>query len=300
VAVADVVIVAYNSGGTLRNCVEPLCSDPAVSVIVVDNASPDRGLASVLDLSVTTIPLGANHGFAFGCNRGWESGSAPFVLFLNPDARIERDSLMTLVAALERNDSVGAVAPRLMDATGSLELSQRRFPRARSTFAQAVFLHRVFPRASWAGEVVNDPSAYQKACAVEWVSGACVLIRRSALERLGGWDEGFFLYGEDKDICRRLWSLGYEVFFEPDAEAIHIGGASAPRPQLLATLAASRIRYAAKHQGQAGAAMERVGVALGAFTHMLLTTKGHAARAGHLGALRTACSRVDSGRHPFG
>ena len=296
----DVVVVAYNSGRSLRQCVEPLTGDSSVSVWVVDNASPQGGIESISDLPVTVLELESNRGFAFGCNRGWEPGFAPAVLFLNPDARIDPRSVHVLADALVRHDAAGAVAPRLVDEAGHLEFSQRRFPRARSTFAQALFLHRLFPRAAWSSETVADPVEYEQPQRAEWVSGACLMIRREALERLGGWDDGFFLYSEDKDICKRLWGLGYEVLFEPAAEAVHIGGVSAPRPQLLPVLAVSRIRYASKHKGRPGALAERAGVALGSLTHMLLTTKGAATRRGYLRSLRASLSVAPPRRPPIG
>jgi GT2 family glycosyltransferase len=173
---------------------------------------------------------------------------------------------------------------------GSLDFSQRRFPRHRSTFAQALFLHRIFPGAAWSDELVRDPRAYETSHATEWIAGVCVMVSREALERVGGWSEAFFMYGEDKDLCRRLWDTGYEVRFVAEAEVVHIGGVSRPRAELLPTLAASTIRYAQIHEGRASAAATRTGVALGAFTHALLTTRGRATRIGHLRALGTACS----------
>jgi N-acetylglucosaminyl-diphospho-decaprenol L-rhamnosyltransferase len=288
VAAVDVVVVSHNSSATLPGCVGPLAGQDSLNVIVVDNASQDASLAMVSDLPVTLLDLDRNRGFAYGCNRGSEAGSAPFVLFLNPDARLDPESVLQLARVLETHPSIGLVAPRLVDEDGSLDFSQRWFPRLRSTYAQALFLHRLFPRAGWTDEVVRDPVAYEHAHPVDWVSGACVLVRREALKRLDGWDEGFFLYSEDKDICRRLWSFGYEVRYDPLVTAVHIGGASAPRADLLPVLARSRVRYARKHAGRPAAFLERLGVALGSLTHAALTTKGRPARAGYLQALRVS------------
>jgi N-acetylglucosaminyl-diphospho-decaprenol L-rhamnosyltransferase len=109
----DVVVVSYNSRDTLRDCVEPLVGLPGVSVTVVDNASPDRSLEAIADLPVQAIDSGRNGGFAFGCNLGMAAGSAPFVLFLNPDARIDASGLDVLAAALEAEPAVAIVGPRL-------------------------------------------------------------------------------------------------------------------------------------------------------------------------------------------
>jgi N-acetylglucosaminyl-diphospho-decaprenol L-rhamnosyltransferase len=148
VAEVDVVIVSYNSREQLRACVEPLASLDDVRVVVVDNASKDGSLDAVADLPVDAIGLERNGGFGHGCNVGWRVGTAPHVLFLNPDARIDRVSLDRLVADLEQAVAAGGVAPRIVHTDGTLDYSQRRFPRLRSTYAQALFLHRIFLRAT--------------------------------------------------------------------------------------------------------------------------------------------------------
>jgi N-acetylglucosaminyl-diphospho-decaprenol L-rhamnosyltransferase len=289
--VVDVVIVSYNSRDRLRACVEPLLAVQSTNVIVVDNASPDASLEAVRDLPLTAIQLAQNGGFAHGVNAGWRAGSSPYVLLLNPDARIDGASIEALVLALEQDPGLGAAAPRIVDEDGSLDYSQRRFPRLRSTYARAFFLHRLFPSAPWTDELVRDEDAYARRGSPDWVSGACVLLRRKALEELDGLDEGFFMYGEDIDLCRRLRAAGYELLYEPAALVQHEGGASAPRAHLLPVLAASRIRYAAKHRSRAGALLERIGVALEAVTHVAVARGGIAARAGHARALRLAVTR---------
>ena len=286
----DVVVVSYNSSGELRGCVEPLASLESVHVVVVDNASSDRSLETVADLSVERVALAENGGFGHGCNVGWRKGSAPYVLFLNPDARIDRPSLERMTIVLDSNPTVGAIAPRITHADGTLDFSQRRYPRLRSTYARALFLHRVFPNASWADELVRDPAAYTSPGSPDWVSGACILVRRSVLEEIDGFDEGFFMYCEDIDLCRRIRSAGHEVLFEPEAHVEHLGGASAPRTGLLPVLAASRIRYAQKHRSAAGAFLERVGVGIEATTHLVISKGGMPARKGHAQALRIAVS----------
>ncbi len=284
----DVVIVSYDSAGTIVRCVEPLAGKDGFEVVVVDNASNDGCVELLAYLPVRVAALPRNHGFAYACNRGAERGSAPYVLFLNPDATIDADAVGRLARVLDDDPAMGLVAPRIVDADGAVEHSRRRFARLRSTYAQALFLHRLAPRAPWADEVVRDEAAYERAGTAEWVSGACMLVRRSALERIGGWDESFFLYAEDQDLCRRLWDAGYAVRFEPTATATHVGGASAPRASLLPVLAESRIRYARKHRGRSAATLERLGVALGALTHALATTRGRTWRTGQLRAARKA------------
>jgi len=287
-ALVDVVVVSYNSRSHLRTCVALLAGLPDVHVIVVDNASSDGSLDTVSDLPLTAIPRGENSGFAAGCNAGWRAGEAPYVLFLNPDASLDEQSLRTLVTNLEQAPALGAAAPRIEHPDGSLAWSQRRFPRLRATYARALFLHRIFPHSAWSDEVIRDSAAYEAPTSPEWLSGACLLVRRSALEAIGGWDDAFFLYGEDIDLCRRLRQSGYDLRFEPAARAVHIEGSSAPRSETLPLLAASRIRYDRKHRGRLVAAVNRVGIALGALTHMVVSRGGRATRAGHARAFRVA------------
>jgi N-acetylglucosaminyl-diphospho-decaprenol L-rhamnosyltransferase len=286
--VVDVVVVSYNSGSTLRACVVELAASPYTRVIVADNASTDDSLAVVADLAVETLALRDNRGFAAGCNAGWRAGEAPYVLFLNPDATIDVESIQRLVAVLERDGDAGAVAPKILESDGSLDYSLRRFPRVRSTLSQAFFLHRLFPRARWTDEVIREPERYERAGVSDWVSGACVLVRRDVLEQLDGLDEGFFMYCEDKDLCRRIWSSGREVRYEPSAVVVHHGGVSAPRASLLPVMAASRIRYARKHLRGPFPLLERLAMSLLALTHVVVSRGGRARRAGHAAALLVA------------
>jgi N-acetylglucosaminyl-diphospho-decaprenol L-rhamnosyltransferase len=288
VSTVDLVVVSYNSAGELRRCVSSLAGEPDVSAFVVDNASSDGSLETIADLDVTQVAQPGNYGFAHGCNAGWRRGHSPYVLLLNPDATMDGDALRRLVAVADADPAIGLAAPRIVEPDGTLDPSQRRFPRIRSTFAQALFLHRLFPHASWVDELVRDPARYEGPGSPDWVSGACMLIRRDVLERLGGLDEGFFLYGEDKDLCRRIRDLGYDIRFDPSVQATHEGGASAPRTSLLPVLVASRLRYARKHRSRAGAVAERAGIALGAVTHAVVTRGGAPARRGWLRALGRA------------
>ena len=282
----DVVVVSYRSRSELRACVEGLAGRDALDVVVVDNASDDGSLQAIEDLPVKGIALPDNRGFAAACNEGWRAGSGRYVLFVNPDALIDGEAIAVLAGVLDADPSVAIAAPKIETDDGSLDLSQRRFPTLRSTYAHALFLHRLFPRAAWASELVRDPAAYGEPRSPDWASGACLLVRRSVLEELGGWDDGFFMYCEDKDLCRRARDAGYDVRFEPRAVARHVGGASAPRASLAHVLARSRVRYARKHRSPLAAELERVGIGLTAFTHLFASRGGRAARAGHAAALR--------------
>ena len=284
----QVVVVAYNSATVLPGCVAPLAALDWVDVTVVDNASSDDSLAAVSKLPVDAVRAPSNGGFAAGCNIGIPRSRSPYVLLVNPDARIAPAELATLVNVLEREPGAAIVAPRLLESDGSLAWSQFRFPRRRSTYAQALFLHRLWPLACWTDEQVRDPAAYLRSGSPEWVSGACLLVRRAVLEQIGPLDEGFFMYCEDMDLCARARARGWNVRFEPRATAQHDGGASRSRHDLLAVYARSRVRFARKHAGRGAASAEAAGVMLGHLTHALANARRPPARRGHLRALAAA------------
>jgi GT2 family glycosyltransferase len=290
-ATVHAVIVSYRSAETLRGCVEPLAAMPHVAVTVVDNDSPDDSVATIADLGVDIVRSRHNGGFSYGCNLGAGRGDAPFLLLLTPDARMEPAALQALVDALEADDTAGIVGPRLVEDDGELAFSLRRFPRNRSTFAQALFLHRVWPLAEWTDELVRDESVYARDGAVEWLSGACMLMRRELFDALGGFDERFFLYCEDMDLCRRVWNSGHSVRYVAGAAVRHIGGASSGAGETQPILARSRVLYVRKHYRPLSARVHAFGVALGEATHAVTAIKRPRSRRGHLAAVRAVFAR---------
>jgi GT2 family glycosyltransferase len=286
----DIVIVSYNSRDELRDCVEPLVHDPELELIVVDNASTDGSLESIADLAVTAIPLDSNNGFGSGCNVGWRSGSSPYVLFLNPDSRVAAGDVHRLADAAEEAGAAAA-APLILNERGEPAWSLRRFPTVRSIFGQALFAYRFFPLAAWTDEVIRDRTVYNSRTTCEWASGACLLVRRDVLEAVGGFDERFFLYCEEIDLCYRIHQRGARLVYDPAAVCTHVGGASAPRSSLLPVLAQSRVRYASKHFRPLRALGYRAGVACLAITHAVFA-RSTAARLGHARSLAVAWARA--------
>jgi GT2 family glycosyltransferase len=284
----DVVIVSYRSARTLHACAEPLAAAPGTHVIVVDNASDDESLDRVADLPVTAIRAPRNGGFSYGCNLGIARGTAPYVLLINPDAILGPADLAALMRVLDDDARAGLVAPRIVDASGRVVASRRRFPGVITAWGQALLLHRVWPRAD---ELLHGGD--DRPSEPDWVSGACMLVRRDVLEQLGGLDEGFFLYSEDTDLCRRIRDLGLTIRYEPAATARHVGGASAPRERLLPALARSRVRYARLHAGPVTAALHVAGIAVGEAVHAVVRGgRGHAR--GHLSALAAVLRAEDA------
>jgi N-acetylglucosaminyl-diphospho-decaprenol L-rhamnosyltransferase len=244
----DVVVVAYRSATHLRACVEPLCGQPDITVIVVDNACPEGSLSTIDDLRVRVVEMGRNAGFAAGCNAGAAAGSADAILFLNPDAQMTSDHVHVLADVLERDRECGAVGPRILfQETGETQHSMRRGPSVAAAFAEALFLHHVFRHSEWATEDVRrgydeprrDPT---------WLIGAALCVRRSAFEQLGGWDERFFMYSEDTDLGTRLRRAGWVLRYEPMAHALHAGSASTSRSSQPVMRAEARVAYVRLHE----------------------------------------------------
>jgi GT2 family glycosyltransferase len=287
----DVVVVTYNSRDHIRRCVEMVGSDQRVRVTVVDNASSDGTPALVEPLPVRLLAQKVNRGFAVGCNLGARGGTAPVVVFLNPDTEARPEAVLALGEHLNRNSSVGAVGPKIRDREGRLQLSQRRVPSLATSVAGAFFVPRIRPRSRWSLDI-GTPTAYDRATSPDWISGACIAVRRALFEQLDGFDERFFMYYEDADLCRRIRACGFDVRYEPSVSVIHVGGASAPQARMIPTMTESRILYARKHGGALGEATERVVAAAHALTHVTLTTQGREARAGYLQALEKALAPV--------
>ncbi|HEV2590283.1 MAG TPA: glycosyltransferase family 2 protein [Gaiellaceae bacterium] len=255
----DVVVVAYRSAEHLRACVAPLCGDERIRVFVVDNLCPESSPATVKDLRLTVVETGRNAGFGAGCNAGARCGSAPAILFLNPDAQLAPEQALSLAESLARDPALGAVGPRIVGADGSVHSSARRTPRLRSAFGEAMLVHRLVPRAQWATELIRDPG---HGAEVEWLSGAALCVRRTAFEQIGGFDERFFLYSEDTDICVRLRGAGYRVRFDAAVTAVHAGGQSAPAARQERTKMAARLLYASIHESARRSAAFRAAYAL--------------------------------------
>ena len=283
----DVVIVAYRSGDHLRGAVEPLVGLDGVQVIVVDNASPDDSVEAVADLPISIVQNQSNLGFAKACNIGWRHGTGRYVLFLNPDARIGEASLTRLVERLER-DGPGLAGPRTVTSAGELVHSQRRFVGVAAVWAQVFFLHRVLGDGASVDGIIREAGAYEQTQTPDWLSGACMLLPRDVLETLGGFDERFFMYCEDRDLCRRIRRLGLEVVFEPAATAVHDEGSSAPSWRMAPVLVRSQVAYTEKYLRGWRRIATRIGIALHEAVRVVVVRGGRSARAGHFRGLIAA------------
>ena len=274
-----------------------------MNVVVVDNASHDDTLATIADLPVTTIPSDGER----RVRRRLQRRLALDVVAVRTLPQPGRAHVRRGGSARSRDERRHDPRPRpsgleLVTPSGELDYSLRRFPRLRSTYARALFLQRLLPRASWVDEVIRDPRAYVEPHAVEWITGACLLVRRTALEEVGGFDERFFMYCEDKDLCTRLWRAGYSVEYEPSIVCEHEGGAGseASRGARRSMLTRSRMLYAAAHSNRAAVLLESLGLALEAVVRLITGPGGLQGRRARIDELRVLVQGVRSSRRGRG
>lgn len=226
-----VVIVNYQSYEDLQDCLASLgAPDPRIRICVVDHASKSAPAARIEQAfpHVHLLRQQSNDGFAVGVNRGARESMTPYVLLLNPDCVASPDICRHLADWMDGHPSVGAAGPRILNSDGSVQASARRFPDLTTGIAgRSSWLTRVFPRNPLSRHNLapsHDRSA--EARAVDWVSGAVMIIRREAFDHVAGFDTGFFLYWEDADFCRRLKHAGWQTMYVPELAVKHAGGRS--------------------------------------------------------------------------
>ena len=234
----SIIIVTYNSATDIVNCLESLVEHPPAiehEIVVVDNGSTDGTLPGIRARwsGVRVIDAAANLGFARANNLGIQQTFGPLILLLNPDTSVPGGAIDSLVTALEARPDVAIAGPRLVDGDGRAELS---FGRMMSPLAELrqKFLVRGSRRAGPVAAYVE--SMTRKEQEVDWVSGACMLVRRTDAEVAGLMDERYFMYAEDVDFCAAVRARGRKVLFTPYAEVVHLRG----RSRATATVATQR------------------------------------------------------------
>jgi GT2 family glycosyltransferase len=253
-----IVIVNWNSGSLLVDCLSSIAEfggTEVEKVIVVDNGSTDGSLVGVDALGVRPLEVIRNlenQGFARACNAGARAASSEFLLFLNPDARLMRDTLVNARRAMTEHNPTGVaiVGAQLIDESGSIARSCAKFPSPLRFVLHALGVDRVLPGLGCA--MTTWDHSYSRE--VDHVIGAFYLIRTSVFHQLVGFDEAFFVYLEDLDMSLRASQRGWRSWFESSAVAFHMGGGASrqAKPQRLFYSLRSRILYARKHFGALG------------------------------------------------
>jgi GT2 family glycosyltransferase len=272
----SIIIVNWNTSGLLKNCLRSIQNyrgHLAVQTIVVDNNSSDdsREMVARCFPGVILVNSGGNLGFARANNMGLAHARAPLVLFLNPDTEIKAGTLDRMVQFMQNHPPVGALGCKIRNISGTIQrLGLQWFPSPFTELLKFIAvsdrtyerLPRFFP--------CHDP---EKSGYVTKLFGACLLVRRPVLEQVGSFDEQFFMYCEDVDLCCRISRVGWKLFYLSEAEILHLGGgassAAAGAFSVLMTCE-SFSKFMRKHYGIAGGAAYRVVAFAGAQFRLLV------------------------------
>lgn len=253
----SVVILNWNTRDLLLEClrvVEANTDGLAVEVLVVDNASTDDSVASVCQgfPHIRVVESATNLGFAGGNNLGAREAAGRYILLLNTDAFLRPGTLGRLVGLLDANPGAGLCGARLLNADGSFQASHTAFPTLTREFLILSGLGRLLFGQHFPSQGPDRASGPRQ---VDYVEGACLLLRPEAYWQVGGLDAGFFMYAEEVDLCMTLRRAGWSVWYHPEAEVVHLGGASSAerKPEREGDLYVSRVRFFNKHYGPVAA-----------------------------------------------
>lgn len=271
----SVAIVSYNTRALLLDCLQSVFESIATitfEIIVVDNHSSDTTVEAVRTAypSVRLIVNQENRGFSKAVNQALAVSSGRYLLMLNSDTRVRMLALDRMVACLDREPEIGAVGCKQWTGEGRLSQSCFRFPSVGDHLRHAMLFRKVAP--TWQEALVAqqaiDCTTSQD---VDWINGACLMVRRDLLEACGGLDEGYFMYFEDVALCRALHDRGYRIRHLADADIVHLIGRSGEHDRLRLNLVweLSRIRYVERHFPPLKRIIMKIWIAVGVLVRLL-------------------------------
>lgn len=250
------IIVNYNGRELLDDCIASVLERPddglSVEIVVVDNASSDGSVEYLRARypSVRTIACDENKGFAAGNNVGIGESDSRHVLLLNSDARLCNDALRVMFDALEADPSIGQLGPRLLNPDGTLQKSARGFPTVWRLATEFLYLRKLAPRSRVFNAFYMGGFDFDRELDVDFLMGACLLVRRSAIDEVGPMNEDYFMFSEETDWAKRFWDRQWKVRFIPTAETIHLGGQSWHKEyaRMYTAQVAGNLRFLALHE----------------------------------------------------
>ncbi len=263
------VAVSHNTRELLRECLESVREEGPAETVVVDNASRDGSpeMVQAAFPGVRLLANAGNPGYGAAANQGIAACRAPYVLLLNGDTRLRPGTLAVLGRELERHPRAAVAGPLLLNPDGTRQPSCFPFLGPFEVLAMNTYLNRLVRRTRRFRSVYSTPPAGE----VPWVKGAALAIRRTAFEGVGGFDEAYFLYAEEMDLCWRLRRAGWETRFTPEAAVVHVEGASTGRmrPERMLQLYASLERFHRLHSPRGRIRRLRRAVKLAMLEHVL-------------------------------
>lgn len=273
----SIIIVNWNTRDLLERCLRDVYQNSRnldFEVIVVDNASTDDSLTMLACNfpQVKVIKNPNNAGFSAANNRGIQVAQGRYYLLLNTDAFVHPGTLESMVKFMDERPEAGVAGCRLYYADGSPQRSCTSFPTLRTELFQVLWLDRLFPRSRLFGHYWLSYWDYNSVHEVDSVIGACMMLRRDAVDKVGLLDEGYFMYSEEVDLCYRMKQAGWKVLYTPQATATHIWGGTSKRIQEKTTflrLYESRMRFFRKHYGRKTAFLYKIILFGGSFTRVI-------------------------------
>jgi len=251
----SVIVVSYRSRDHVLKCFASLrdaVGDLDVGVVMVDNDSRDGGIEAVAERfpDAQVIANRENVGYARAVNQGIRASDSEFVLVMNPDCEVRPGAIATLIDYLRGHPQAAVVGPKILNADGSLEYSARAYPdHLTFLFNRYSLLTRLFPSNPFSRRYLLTDWDHATVREVDWMSGACLMVRREAIDQVGAMDEAFFMFNEDVDWCRRMRLAGWAVTYVPDAVVVHRVGASKSKvaPKIIYERHRGMIHYFHKH-----------------------------------------------------
>lgn len=305
----SIIIVNWNVRELLRACLTSIDrgrGDLDLEVIVVDSASSDGSVAMVTaDFPwVDLLACEENVGFPKGNNLGIAQANGRYILLLNPDTVVLDQALTTMLAYLQDHPDVGLVGAQLLNGDGSAQSSRRRFPTLATAFFESTWLEPLAPTRLLIHYYARDLPDDQIAD-VDWITGACMMAPRTAVEAVGGMDEAYFMYSEELDWCRRFKNAGWRVVYLPIAQIIHYEGKSSEQAVVARHInfQQAKLRYFRKYHSRLAASLLRLFLLCNYLWQLIL--EGVKGVLGHKRPLRRQRVRaywaiLRSGLHPAG
>lgn len=248
--VLSIIILSYNTKDLTLKCIQSVIKKydkelekDKIEIIVVDNASNDGSPEEILKIknkisNIKLIENKENVGFAKGCNIGAKETMGKYILFLNSDTQVEDDGFLKMTEFLEKNPKVGILGGKLYNTDGSAQPSSGKFYNLQNLIIMLLGFERL-------GFLRGSPNKIQK---VDWVSGACMMVRGDIFEKLAGFDEKFFMYMEDMEICFRAKKLGFSTYFYPNLRLKHKSLGSSSRTFAIINIYRGILHFYSKHK----------------------------------------------------